>query len=180
MVEQIHRHFMQQNMLADLSTVSHQTCSPNGKMYVHFDGLIKHLARQNFFSGGQVSSCDALFFNFQQKTIAFVEFKRLDLFESPEEKNNFYKKFRQTIHLKMSESLLVLAYYLKTHLNMSYDDFFALKKSFFLVYRHENAIEHTHEYLKSKVVINRNKHLFNRVESFDQDFFQQDFLPSAD
>ena len=48
MVEQIHRHFMQQNMLADLSTVSHQTCSPKGKMYVHFDGLIKHLDMQSF------------------------------------------------------------------------------------------------------------------------------------
>lgn len=180
MVKQIYNHFQTLGLLACLQKVSHETCEPNGQNYVDFDGFFDYLNKEEFFKrGDQNSSCDTLLFNLEENHILLVEFKRLSLFEDEAEAKQFFKRFRQKTHLKMSDSLLVLAHYLNTKLDISHDDFYKIAKSFIIVYRPSTDKDSIHKELYSRVVINRNKYLFKNTLSLNNMEFEKSILSAA-
>ena len=178
MVEKIYQHFKDLDCLSSLDKVSHQTCDSNGKSYVDLDGFFDFLNKDGFFNKGDKSkSCDALFFNLKEKHLLLVEFKRFNLFEEDDEEIQFFKKLKPDIYLKMSESLLVLSHYFSSTINISQDDFFGMKKSFFLVYKAGNNKDLVHKSIYARVAINRNKYLFKNVASLNNETFEAEILP---
>ena len=146
MVE-LREYFFTCRFLSKLNNVSDNCCNDNGNRYIDFD----------LFTGDKFASVDSLII--KDEYILFIEFKRLDLFESDEELKKWLKnKVKiQQILLKGYES-----YFLVANKCKKFDienKFSNIEKRFILVYKANNSKQKINNHFKSK--INRLKIVYN-------------------
>ena len=135
----LRKYFFTCEFLKKLDEISDGCCEDNGNKYIDFD----------LFAGDKFASCDSLII--KDEYLAFIEFKRFDLFENERKLDNWLKdkSKNQQIILKGYESYFLI-YNLCNELSIN-DKFETIEKRYILVYKASNAKNKINNHFKSKI-----------------------------
>lgn len=132
-----------------LEQASDGCCQDNGsgKKYIKFDELKKFISKNYHASINNLSSCDIMLINTKDNQIIFVEFKDLTTLKEDELKEWIENK-KYKLLLKITESILLLSFFLKAKYSISLDDYFAIKQSYIVVYKINSSANKIHNHLR--------------------------------
>ena len=148
MVEFLKTHFQQNIFLNTLSNISDNICQDNGKKYIDFDKFKEPSCCADITKGLQsLSSVDSILINSDKNHIIFIEFKDMDTMGDFEDIKEWIKEKDCNIKIKIPDSILLLGYFLKEN-GYSFDEFMAVDKSFFYVYKSNSFKRKINNHLK--------------------------------
>ena len=151
MVEFLEKHFQQSVFLDTLSYVSDNICQDNGRNYIDFDKFKEPSCCANITKGLQsLSSVDSILINSEKNHLIFVEFKDMDMIGDFEDIKEWIKEKDCNIKIKIPDSILLLGFFLKEN-GYSFDEFIALDKSFFYVYKSNSFKQKINNHLKYRL-----------------------------
>jgi hypothetical protein len=147
-VEFLKTHFQQNIFLNTLSKISDNICQDNGKEYIDFDKFKEPSCCADITKGLQsLSSVDSILINSDKNHIIFIEFKDMDTMGDFEDIKEWIKEKDCNIKIKIPDSILLLGYFLKEN-GYSFDEFMAVDKSFFYVYKSNSFKRKINNHLK--------------------------------
>lgn len=118
-----------------LDQASDNICTDNGKRYLDFDKFVAKLYQEKIMTGNTISSCDILLFNTSENHLIFVECKDMCSCIGDEMLKKWWDTKKQSIYLKIPDSLLCLSHFIVHKKLGNHDTFFNSKRSFFYVYK---------------------------------------------